>query len=82
QVLWHLEEGRADVFVVYRTTALQALREVDWAELVELPAELRMRADYGLCVLQDARPAAALLRAFILGQEGQAILQDCGFGHP
>ena len=82
QVLWHLEEGRADVFLVYLTTALQAIQEAEWAELVELPVELRVRAVCGLCVLQGAQPAAVQLRAFILGPEGQAILRNCGFGPP
>ena len=70
------------MFLVYRTTGLQAVQEVDWVELIELPVELRMSAEYGLCVMRGAKPAAALLRAFILGQEGLAVLRDCGFGPP
>jgi ABC-type molybdate transport system substrate-binding protein len=82
QVLWHLEEGRADVFPVYRTTALLATQQADWVELIELPAALRVSAEYGLSLVTGAKPEAARLQAFILGPQGQAVLRGCGFNPP
>ncbi len=82
QVLWHMETGRADVFPVYRTTALVAVSEADWVEIIPLPANLRMSAEYGLTAVRGAAPASARLQSFILGTDGQAILRGCGFSTP
>jgi ABC-type molybdate transport system substrate-binding protein len=47
--------------------------------LVAFPAELQVGPQYGLAVLKDARPEAALLALTILSPEGQAILARNGF---
>lgn len=57
-----------------------AQREVRALQIVQIPRELNVAADYGLIVLKDAPPSAASLAQFILANEGQAILVKHGFG--
>jgi molybdate transport system substrate-binding protein len=79
---WTMAEGRADVFLTYRTNALLARAEMPWLRLIELPGELAVRADYGLVVLVGAPADATTLALFILGLEGQSILARHGFHAP
>lgn len=71
--------GQADIFLVYRTAALVALRENPGQRMVALPEALAVGADYGLTVMQGAPDAARRFAAFILSPEGQAILAEHGF---
>ena len=48
-------------------------------QIVRIPPELDVAADYGMIVLKDAPMPATLLAQFILGQEGQSILVKNGF---
>ena len=82
QIAWHLEEGRADVFLVYLTTARLAVAELPGLEIIELPKELAVGAQYGLTVVTGAKPEAAQFKAFVLGSKGQAILEGYGFQQP
>ena len=77
-----MAEGRADVFLTYRTNALLAQAEMPWLRLIELPRELAVRAEYGLVVLTGAPADATKLALFILGLEGQSILARRGFDAP
>jgi ABC-type molybdate transport system substrate-binding protein len=79
---WIMAEGRADVFLTYRTDALLAQAEMPWLRLIELPRELAVRAEYGLVVLTGAPADATKLALFILGLEGQSILARRGFDAP
>lgn len=79
---WLLEEGRADVFLSYCTNAVAARREVPGIGIVELPAGLAVGADYGLVVLDGARPAARRYADFLLGPEGRRLLAGFGFAAP
>lgn len=72
-------EGKADVFLTYCTNALQAKRENASLQIVAIPAALAVGADYGLTVMQGARPAGAQFAGFILSSDGQAILARHGF---
>jgi molybdate transport system substrate-binding protein len=76
---WVMEEDRADLFLTYCTNAVLAQREVPGLQIVALPEELSVGADYGLVVRKDARPQAWQLALFILSPEGQAILAGYGF---
>jgi molybdate transport system substrate-binding protein len=76
---WVMEEDRADLFLTYCTNAVLAQREVPALQIVALPEELSVGADYGLIVRQDAPPQAWQLALFILSPEGQAILAGYGF---
>src|SRR5262249_10074109 len=55
---WHVDEGRADIFLVYCTAALSSRKESPSLQIVQIPAELAVGADYGMIVLNDAPPAA------------------------
>jgi ABC-type molybdate transport system substrate-binding protein len=74
-----VERGDADLFLTYCTNAVQARREVPGLKVVSLPPELAVGADYGLTVLNGARPEAARLAFFILSPSGQAIFARYGF---
>jgi molybdenum ABC transporter molybdate-binding protein len=71
--------GKADIFLVYRTAAIVAQRENPGQQMIALPRELAVGADYGLTVIEGASEAARLFAAFILSPEGQAILAKHGF---
>jgi len=76
---WVMAEDKADVFLTYCTNAVLAQREVPELQIVSLPDELAVGADYGLIVRRDAPPEAARLALFILAPEAQAILAGYGF---
>jgi len=80
QYAWVMATGKADVFLTYCTNAILAHREVQSLQIVQIPAELNVGADYGMIVLKDAPMPATLLAHFILGEEGQTILMKHGFG--
>lgn len=71
--------GQADIFLTYCTGALVAQRENPGQQMVALPDELAVGADYGLTVVNGASAIAEKLAAFILSQEGQDILAKHGF---
>jgi molybdate transport system substrate-binding protein len=76
---WVMEEESADLFLTYCTNAVLAQKEVPALQIVAVPEELSVGADYGLLVRQDALPQAWQLALFILSPEGQAILAGYGF---
>ncbi len=76
---WHVAEGRADIFLTYRTNALAAQAQNPGQQLVELPDALSVGADYGLAVMTDAPQAAHHFAAFIVSDQGQEILARYGF---
>jgi molybdate transport system substrate-binding protein len=76
---WVMEEGKADLFLTYCTNARLAAAEIPWLKTVQPPDALAVGADYGLIVLNTDRPEAWRLAMFILGPDGQAVLDDYGF---
>jgi ABC-type molybdate transport system substrate-binding protein len=76
---WVMEEGRADLFLTYCTNAVLAGREVPGLQIVSLPEEFSVGADYGLIVRDGASGEAWRLALFILAPAGQTILADYGF---
>jgi molybdate transport system substrate-binding protein len=76
---WVMEQDRADLFLTYCTNAVLAQREVPALQIVSLPEELAVGADYGLIVRGDAPAEAWRLALFILAPEGQGMLADYGF---
>jgi molybdate transport system substrate-binding protein len=76
---WVMEQGQADLFLTYCTNAVLAQREVPALQIVGLPEELAVGADYGLIVRQDAPAEAWRLALFVLAPEGQSILAGYGF---
>jgi molybdenum ABC transporter molybdate-binding protein len=78
---WVMQEGRADVFLTYCTNAVLAVRDAPELQIVQMPVELNVGAEYGLIVVSDTDDARRFA-AFILSAEGQAILARFGFGSP
>jgi molybdenum ABC transporter molybdate-binding protein len=76
---WHVAEGRADIFLTYCTNALAAQKENLGQQIVALPDNLAVGADYGLTVIGRASAAAQRLADFIVSPEGQKILEKHGF---
>ncbi len=74
-------ERKADIFLTYCTNAIVAIREVDGARMLDLPAPLAVGADYGLTTAKDASPAATRFVEFVMSPNGQAILARHGFAH-
>jgi molybdenum ABC transporter molybdate-binding protein len=76
---WHVDEGRADIFLTYCTNALAAKKQYPGQQLVELPDALSVGAEYGLTVATGAAGPAGQLAEFILSPDGQKILASYGF---
>lgn len=75
---WVMSSGQADVFLTYCTNAALAVKDTGSLRIVQLPADVAVRADYGLAVLKDAPASAAALADFIMGP-GQEALASLGF---
>ncbi len=80
QYAWVMENGKADVFLTYCTNAVLAKKDLPALQIVPIPEELNVGAEYGLIVLKDAPASANMLATFILGENGQATLAKHGFG--
>lgn len=76
---WVMQEDRADLFLTYCTNAVQACEEATQLQVIQVPPELAVGADYGLMVLDGAPVEAWRFAMFIMGPEGQKILSDYGF---
>ncbi len=76
---WHIAEGRADIFLTYCTNALTAQKENPGQQIIALPDNLAVSADYGLTVITGASSAAQTLADFIMSAAGQKILSTYGF---
>jgi molybdate transport system substrate-binding protein len=77
-----MAEGKADIFLTYCTNAREAQAQNAGQQVVALPQELAVGADYGLTVIAGAPPQAYQLALFILSVEGQRILAKYGFTAP
>ena len=75
-------EGKADIFLTYCTNARDARTENSDQQIVPLPTELAVAADYGLTVLSGSSPQAYQLAMFILSVHGQHVLAKYGFAAP
>jgi ABC-type molybdate transport system substrate-binding protein len=76
---WHVAEGRADIFLTYCTNARSAQKEDPRQQIVPLPDNLAVGADYGLTVMSEASPAARQFAEFIMSSQAQQILASHGF---
>ncbi len=76
---WVMAEKQADLFLTYCTNAVLAQREVANLQIVAVPPELSVGADYGLIVLEGAPPEAWRLALYILSPAGQSVLARYGF---
>ena len=71
--------GQADIFLTYCTNAIVAQKENPGQQVIALPTELAVGADYGMTLINGASSNAKRLAEFILSAEGQAILGRYGF---
>jgi molybdate transport system substrate-binding protein len=76
---WVMGEKKADVFLTYCTNAVLARKDVQTLQIVRIPEELSVGADYGLLVRNGAPNEAWRLALYILSPEGQKILKEYGF---
>ncbi|MUG93488.1 molybdenum ABC transporter substrate-binding protein [Scytonema sp. UIC 10036] len=82
-IVYYLQDiNRADIYLVYYTSALSAREISPSLEIVELPDSLKVQADYGLTVLKGATPEGSQLANYILSPTGQQILAKYGFSSP
>ena len=72
-------DGRVDASIVYCSGRDRYARLLPDATLVQFPSDLKVGPEYGLAVLKDAHPVAALLALAILSPEGQKIMAQHGF---
>jgi molybdate transport system substrate-binding protein len=77
-----IADGKADLFLSYCTNAMEAKKEVTGAQIVALPDELAVGADYGLTVIANAPPDAYRFAMSILSVDGQRVLAKYGFSAP
>jgi ABC-type molybdate transport system substrate-binding protein len=75
-------DGRADIFLTYCTNAIAAQTENNALQMVQLPPELAVAADYGLAVMHGASANACRFAMFVLSAEGQRALAARGFAAP
>lgn len=79
---WVMSEKQADIFLTYCTNARLAQSEVDGLQIVQIPEELAVGADYGITVVEGAPASADELVDFILSPKAQEILRSYGFSPP
>src|SRR5215510_13698267 len=77
-----IADGKADIFLTYCTNAAEAKKEITGAQIVALPEELAVGADYGLTVIADAPADAYRFAMYILSTDGQRVLSKHGFAAP
>lgn len=71
-------DGAADIFLTYFSNAVQALREVPDLQIVAIPDDLAVGAEFGLAPLGQSSAAGAFTD-FVLSAAGQAVLVRQGF---
>ncbi len=77
-----VERGEADIFLTYCTSAVVARKEARTLQIVTIPEPLAVGAEYGLTVVNGARPEAEAFAAYVRSPMGRAILVRHGFGLP
>jgi molybdate transport system substrate-binding protein len=77
-----IADGKADIFLTYCTNAAEAKREIDGAQIVALPEELAVGADYGLTVIAQTSSDAHRFALYVLSADGQRVLSKHGFAAP
>ena len=69
----------APIFLTYCTNALAAQKEDSRQQIVTLPDNLAVGADYGLTVIAGAPSSAQQFAEFMMSSQGQQILTRHGF---
>ena len=71
-------EDKVDALFVFRTTAQKVCRQTQ-ARIVELPAHMRVTAQYGIAVLTEGNPAGPAFVDYIQSEKSKALFRECGF---
>ncbi len=74
--------GTADIFLTYCTNAVVAKKEEPALEIVALPADLAVGAEYGVVLMKGATAAGDRFFRFLLSPEAQRVLLAHGFAPP
>jgi molybdenum ABC transporter molybdate-binding protein len=74
--------GQADIFLTYCTNAIVAQKENPGQQVVALPDDLAVGADYGMTVISGGSVNAERFAKYILSSDGQSILAGHGFAAP
>src|SRR5262249_60322970 len=77
-----IADGKADLFLTYCTNAREAKSQHPEQQVIALPDELAVGANYGLTVIVGAPVRAYEFAMFILSADGQRILASHGFTAP
>jgi molybdenum ABC transporter molybdate-binding protein len=72
------EQDQADAYVMYCTNAVATAKAVPGLYTVRIPDDLNVPGAYGIAAHPSSAQGEALLR-FVLGRDGQAILEKYGF---
>jgi len=72
-------DGKADIFLTYCTNAREARSENAALQVVQVPGELSVAADYGLALILGGSEQAWYFAQFVLSPKGQEILMKYGF---
>lgn len=75
-------DGQADIFLTYCTNAIVAQKENPDQQVVALPDNLAVGADYGMTIISGAPANAERFAKYILSSDGQDILARHGFAAP
>ncbi|MBD2775196.1 substrate-binding domain-containing protein [Iningainema tapete] len=82
-IVYFIEDTQlVDAEIVYYTSAISALELSPNLQVVELPENLAVKAEYGLTIIKNANPDTAKLVDYILSPSGQKILAKYGFTSP
>src|SRR5262249_10952212 len=70
---WHVAEEHAHIFLTYCTNALAAQKENALQQIINLPDNLAVGADYGLTVISGQSFVGQQFAYFIMSPESNAI---------
>lgn len=79
---WVMDQGQADLFVLYCTNAVAAQKELPRLKVVQIPPELQVSAAYGMTVRASAPPTAHAFTQSPLTLPAQAVFKRLGFALP
>ncbi len=77
-----LETQQLDICLTYRTDARLALLAAPNLQILELPENLAVQANYGMTLINNSRSAVVMLAMYILSPDGQNILAKYQFETP
>lgn len=77
-----VDEGKADIFVTYCTSATEARKQLLSLQVLAIPDAINVSAVYGIATVRPTGPAARAFVDFVTAAAGQKILATYGFSAP